>query len=558
MVVIVLGFLQAWANRHHMNPDGVSYLDIADRYLQRDWSGAINAYWSPLYSWLLAMVLYVLRPDAYWEFPAVHLLNFLLYLVAFACFEVLLFQVVRHQTEPVEHSHGDLGLPPWSWHCLGYVLFLWCALELIRVAVTTPDMCVAAIVFLLAAILVRIRLHPENWSNFVFLGLASGIAYLTKAVMFPLSFVFLALGLLSAGNWRRALPRVAVSLLLFVLVSAPLLVALHGAKGRWTFGDSGRLAYAWLVNDVRPYLHWRGDPPGSGVPAHPTRILFEAPTVYEFKEPIRSTYPPWFDPSYWNEGLVGRFELKGQLKAVRRALRNYYSIFVDSPIGITVLVGFLVLSFFGRPRVLTGRARLWNLFIAACAAMLLYSLVYVEPRLVGGFAVLFWLGLFSTVRLRNDRAGAGFSCVVLSVVIASVTVLVVDSKTSTGLALRVIAREGDESADAEHWEVANSLSSMGVQPGDPVGSIGHGFASAIYWGRLAKVQIVAEITGTHVAFPEDVEVFRRSNDAVKNKVVEAFRAAGAKVIVADRKPPGVTLHGWQRVGKTDHYAYFLH
>jgi hypothetical protein len=539
-----------------MNPDGVSYLDVADKYLQRDWSWAVNAYWSPLYSWLLAVMLHVFRPDAFWEYPAVHLLNLLLYLVAFACFEVLLFQVIRHQAEPVEHSRDGLRLAPWAWQCLGYVLFLWCALVLITVSAATPDMCVAAIVFLLAAVLLRIRSQPARWSGFVLLGILLGTAYLAKTVMFPLSFVFLAVGLFSAGGWRRALPRVIVSFLLFMLVSAPFLLALHGAKGRWTFGDSGRLTYAWLVNDATPYLHWRGDPPGSGTPAHPTRMVFASPPVYEFGEPIRSTYPPWYDPSYWNEGLVGRLDLEDQSKALLRAARDYFSIFVKDPIGMAVLVGFLSLRLFKRPRTLDANVPLWSVFAAACAALLLYALVHVESRLVGCFAVLFWLGLLSTVRLRDEGPGDGFPSVVAAVVIASMTVLVVGSMTSVSLALRTVATGGEESA-AEHWQVADSLSRMGVEPGDPVGSIGHGFGSAIYWARLARVRIVAEITGSHVAHPLDVEMFWNSTDEVKNRIVEAFRATGAKVIVADRIPPRLSRPGWQRVGKTGHYAYFL-
>src|SRR5687768_6759202 len=40
--------------RYQMNPDGVSYLSIASKYLAGHFGDAVNAYWSPLYSWLLA------------------------------------------------------------------------------------------------------------------------------------------------------------------------------------------------------------------------------------------------------------------------------------------------------------------------------------------------------------------------------------------------------------------------------------------------------------------------------------------------------------------------
>src|SRR5215831_15431337 len=97
LVVLVLGFVQAWATRYNIEPDRISYLDIADKYLQRDWTAAVNAYWSPLYSWLLAAAFYLFRPTSYWEYPVVHLVNFLLYLVAFGCFEPILVQIISHQ-----------------------------------------------------------------------------------------------------------------------------------------------------------------------------------------------------------------------------------------------------------------------------------------------------------------------------------------------------------------------------------------------------------------------------------------------------------------------------
>jgi len=34
LVAIVLGFVQAWAHRHTMNPDGVSCLDVGEAYLR--------------------------------------------------------------------------------------------------------------------------------------------------------------------------------------------------------------------------------------------------------------------------------------------------------------------------------------------------------------------------------------------------------------------------------------------------------------------------------------------------------------------------------------------
>lgn len=561
VAVIVLGFVHAAAARHTMLPDGVSYLDVADKYLQRDWAWAINAYWSPLYSWLLAGALYLIRPSPYWEYPVVHLVNFLIYLISFVCFEFLLSQFMRYLRERVyEKSPDSSFLPPWCWRAIGYVLFLWCTLVLITVEVVTPDMCVAALVFLAGGLLIRIRLHPANWLNFIFLGLVLGLAYLAKQVMFPLAFVFLVVALLSSGQFRKAVPRVLVSAVVFLVVCAPFLWALHKTKGRWTFGDTGPLAYAWIIDDIAPHIHWQGEPLGSGTPVHPTKQILSDPLVYEFKEPLKVTYPPWYDASYWNEGLVGHFNLRGQAKALGSSLLQYYSVFINGPIGMATLVGFLVLQLYADRRIWNWwrHIKTWNLLVPAVTALALYSLVLVEKRYIGPFVVLIWLSLFSGIRLKeNGLTSRVFTSVVIAITVASMTVISATSLAPAYATARDIIKIEDGSAPI-YWQVADGLSKMGVMPGDQVGFIGQGFAAGSYWARLARVQIIAEITsGSNFAPKQDVEKFWTGTAATKSRVIEAFSKTGAKAIVVDRMPPADSLAGWRRIGNTDHYIYFL-
>src|SRR5690242_15526452 len=87
LLAFVLGFFQTWASRFYIEPDGVNYLDIAQAYLRHDWTNALNAYWSPLYSWLLALVQWAFHPSPYWESTFLHLLNFVMFLFALAGFE---------------------------------------------------------------------------------------------------------------------------------------------------------------------------------------------------------------------------------------------------------------------------------------------------------------------------------------------------------------------------------------------------------------------------------------------------------------------------------------
>src|SRR5438132_10108218 len=124
-VAIMLGAADAWVTRFTMNPDGISYLDIGDAYWRGDWHNAINAYWSPLYSWILVFFLKVLKPSAYWEYPLAHLVNFLIYVLALACFEFFLASFIREYRLRLAGSGGEeIGLSEPSWWLLGYSLFL--------------------------------------------------------------------------------------------------------------------------------------------------------------------------------------------------------------------------------------------------------------------------------------------------------------------------------------------------------------------------------------------------------------------------------------------------
>src|SRR5438094_868191 len=50
VLAAALGALDSWASRYSLNPMGVSYLDMGDAFVRRDWQTALNGLWSPLYS----------------------------------------------------------------------------------------------------------------------------------------------------------------------------------------------------------------------------------------------------------------------------------------------------------------------------------------------------------------------------------------------------------------------------------------------------------------------------------------------------------------------------
>ncbi len=275
-VAVVSSFLQAWANRFAIDPDGVNYLDIAHAYFRGDWKIALNSYWSPLYSWVVGFVLHLFKPSLYWESTVLHLVNFAIFLLALRSFEFFLAALIRCQHATRSSGDPRAPLPEWVWWALGYPLFLISTLVMVPLSLSTPDLCVAALVYLAAGIVLRIRAGDLRWRNFAVLGGVLGIAYLAKAVMFPLAFAFLAPAATAPGKLRRAVPRTLLALIVFLLIGGPLVLALSRATGRLTFGDSGRIAYEVFVSRVEQ--PWRqGELTNAPGARHPLRRVLNAP-----------------------------------------------------------------------------------------------------------------------------------------------------------------------------------------------------------------------------------------------------------------------------------------
>lgn len=563
-VAAVVGFVQLVSKYNFIDPDGISYIDIADAYVRGDWQNAVNSYWSPLFSWLLGFAMMAVRPSAYWEFALVHLVNYVLFLCSLLCFARLLEELSRHRRRAQTSSGGQGAgaLPEWMWTATSYTLFLWSAVEVIHVTRTTPDTLVAAVVYLAAALTLRLCSQPTSWRTPAALGLTLGLGYLAKTAMFPIGCAFLCCNLLCGGLGRPALRRALVAGAAFVIVCAPFITILSLEKGYVTFGDSGRLNYSWSVNKNTMWMHWQGDVPGSGVPLHPTRQVLSYPVVYEFGEPVGGTFPPWYDPTYWYEGVEVYFDLRQQARAFLSNIYLLLGVFFYSTSG--KLITFLLLSLLtlsmGR---YSGRdvTALWMILAPALFTILMYSLVVVVPRYVGPFAVILVLGLLSGVRLPEGRARSVVSRAVCVILVAAVVATAWKPLKYSHAILEQV-RAGRE--PHMNWQIAQTLHSLGVRPGDKVASVGYAFLPA--WARLARAKVVAEMPSN------DLFKLTAEDNA---RLIAAFQKAGAKVAVGTPKylrvdpdmplPPDVPEEdltgsppdGWLRVGDIDAYIYVL-
>jgi 4-amino-4-deoxy-L-arabinose transferase-like glycosyltransferase len=539
-VMVTAGLLQARASRFFISGDGNSYLDIASAYLRKDFANAINGYWSPLYSWLIALVLWVFKPSGYWETTILHLLNFAGLLLALLAFEFFFKQFLAVQQKLAPPASEGFQLPASAWWVLGYGLFLNAALQVLSMyPITSPDHWVCMFTFLAFGLVLKIWIRQGGLPYFIALGFVLGFGYLTKAFFFPMAFVFLGVAWLGSRAVRQNFSRAVVGFIAFVLVSGPFVFALSKAKHRLTYGDVGKMSYASVMDWLPEPIFWEGEN-GSGTPKHPARVILSSPRVYEFAEPVAGSYPMWYDPSYWKEGIEVHFHPWNELRILRQSVGTFFLIFL---IQLEYFVGFAALLFCsGRARDwITAVFRQWFLWVPAAVACLGFASVLVEGRYVAPFLVILWLAAFAACLSAASLASRRVAIAMILAVVLATGIKTLKYAVTDAVAIPHQVNE--------NWQAAEKLKQLGVRPGDRVALIG--VIAEQHWLRLAGVKAVAELRF------RDEQEFWTGDAALQSSVFRAFAAAGSSMVVAARAPATAVKEGWIPLGDTDLYAHRL-
>lgn len=538
---IACWLLEAVAFRQILDSsDAVSYLDMAHSALQGHWGALINGYWSPLYPALLSLWLAIFRPSPHWIILCTHLLTVAIFAATLFCFRYFLKSLLNYQRGIVVRPDRQ-NIPAAHFAVLAYALFFWTTFYLPPPFCDRPDVLVVAFVLLAGAALLRIADSGGSTRHFVLLGCALGAGYLSKAVMFPLAFVFL-FGVLLIRRERRTIAGLALSVACFVGIAAPYIGALSKSKGRLTYGEAGAINYAEFVSGARPYANWQGGPEGVGEPLHPTRQVLKSPPVYEYAIPIYGTYPPWTDPSYWYQGIKPRLNLKRQLDVIHRGLDAYFDLFFGGLSCVLCALFFFILLEDPPQAYWKGFLRLAFLWLAPLAAFGIYALVHVESRFMGGFLILLLGAAFCSIQIP---ATAGGKSAARSVCWAAALIL----GAQIGWVILHGALRLATVHDFVDWDVSVSLHRMGVRDGDRVAAIGDVKAVHV-WAFLAGVRIVSEVP------EEGVADFWAASPEIQSEVFDKFAQSGARAVVVENVPAPQS-GDWVPVPRTDYFIRVL-
>ena len=539
-VMLCSWLAQALAARSSLNADAVSYLDISYSCLRGNWHALVNGYWSPGYPLLLAALVKLFKVGPFREPLAVHLFAVASLIVALVSFEYFLSVFFGFRKKlPDENTEGLKGvLPDDAIRLVGYALFFWVSTFLTPPYLEQPDILVFILYLIAAALCMQLVSTSREWWRYALLGVVLGLAYLTKAVMFPLAFSFVA-ALLLCREWKAVLPRVLLTVTVFAAVSAPFVLELSKSKGRLTYGDVGVVNYRHIMGMDTLDTASSSE---SGSPVLPKPAA--TPHVQDFTEIIHlGTYPPWADPSYGYKGTPVHINFRRQLNRIHIVLRYYFDLYIMQ-LGALV-TGFLALVIGGSNVREFGKRLLCQvpLWLPAVAGLALYALVRAEGRMLTGFTIGLFAACSAALRMEDNAWARRMS---QSVLIAVSIVLVSQITITVG---HEVAKYRDKDKFSD-WEVATTLREMGVEPGERVGYMGDALMDHA-WAHLARVKISAQIPD------EDALSFWAAAQRDRVEAAKWLAATGARALVTRGVPATAMSMGWRRVGGTEYYVLML-
>ena len=336
----------------------------------------------------------VFRPNPYWEFPFLHLVNFAIYVAGLGCAHFFLIQLHRRNQllDDSPRWRGTLSVPAWALLALGYSLYIWSSLDLIDFT-EGADLLLAAFLYLAFGLLLRIEAEPAGWRPFILLGAGSGTRLSHQGGDVSSDVRLSGHRLVVRGGSAQGAAAGAGSAAGLLRCHRPFHRGALEVQGEIHLRGFRQAHLRPLRHDglpdnwSPPYFHWQGGFPDAGVPKHPTRKIFSSPDIYEFDAPFQATYGAWYDPTYWYEGVIPHVNLRNQIRVLLWNAREYFRLFVlTQPVlvaGLFILVWMSWRPGF-RPKDTAISA---VLLLPAIAAFSLYGLVhYVEWRYVAPFS----------------------------------------------------------------------------------------------------------------------------------------------------------------------------
>ncbi len=298
--------------QYQINPDGISYISIAQKYLEGNFGDAINGYWGPLISWLLVPFLF---------FGLTPLIGVKILSLIIGFLTIIGVRALSYRFGMSECIRGLIlfSLIP---------IILYFALSVI-----SPDLLLACTLIYYLSIIFNDDYADRTYKG-ALCGAIGGIAYLSKHYAFPFFIShFLLFNLFhylkSATKERKktVLQNLFSGLAIFFLISGCWIGAISNKYNEITIGTSIKYNHAFIGPDV-PKRY----PILTNLPNETAVTSWEDPSYYP-------AIKPWNPLESWRSF---KYQLKNILLNSRKILAIHESFSFFSPIIITAYILFCI------------------------------------------------------------------------------------------------------------------------------------------------------------------------------------------------------------------------
>ena len=580
-VTVMLGYVRY--DPYQLDGDAISYMDIASSLAHRRWYEAINGLWNPGYPAVLAIAKEITHAGRMQELQVFYWTNFFIFVASLVsrCINCRVVKCMKLPRKRVNAPcanlcseilgcthffvHGILSFrartisddkrcAPWALpdslvYLASFAIIFLSWLNEFSPGKIRVDGLFASLLLLAFGSVVR-AIDKGGVLAYFGSGAFLGIAYLVKSPGFVialltlilLAFVLYRHGQLNASAWKLALASI-----IFLIICGPYIAALSLQKHRFDFGDSARLNYAWLVAGTEPQHLLNNQPARFGnshvALKHSEVELMSNPVVVSFHHFPEATYAPWFDPSYFNEGIAPRFVLGRQIHVLMQESRHLLLLIVSHSYVLVVFV--LCIAWDARiasNRQLRGILLLFGLLLALCALM--YLSVAFRDRYIAG---LFWPACITTLAVFVNTDSGKRGMISGAVVFMSLAILLSGVQTVIGMRQSAIfsGKTHGWYSSAEYG-TARELAAHGVTPGSVV-SCYRACNTGTYWARLAGVRITSEIYDPK--YMSDAEDGNSSWSKLPNKagIFQALKATGSKGLIGLFEQTPAADEGWEHL-----------
>jgi multisubunit Na+/H+ antiporter MnhF subunit len=564
VLAALLTFGYALYDSYQIDGDAVAYMDIGDYLRAHQWAGIVNGYWHPMYPALLALGHALFHATLATELRAYCFVNFGIFLLGMAA--VVWF------TDAISGSRSEVRgssylLDRYAMRYLGLALLVIASQRELSLGKVRPDALLQAfLLFALAALLRHLATGRLRYA--ALMGAALGCAYLTKSFAFVVALLSIAVLAAFRRLWlkhkaARVVPAGLVAFVCFAAVAGPYVAALSHRHGRFDFGDSGSLNYAWLVGGtekmhLQPYMTSQFGSAEVHL-KHPERELLRSPQVLSYAELPYGTYPDWFDATYWNDQIKPHFRVRDDLPHAARNCLLVGRYLLNHPEALLLLALLLVLGARVTPGGKPGANAFWLVpLLLGVVIWGIYAMVNTEERYLTVAYLAIVLSVFAMLRTPEMESRISNLPSLASALVLLLALLAAGGSLRTVLeGRRQLALLGYPGGwySAKMNDAAQSLSEMGVRPGDSVACVGTvACVRDPYWARLAGVRVLTEI------YDKDTPLYPfLANLPNRELAIATVRGQGAKVLVGDFGLARVSdsdpfFRNWRQLDNTTLYA----